>query len=539
MLKPLNYLFFYICKVFFKYKRISKINFMDFNTYPSEKIVLSKHLENGILRNSYINKEIIELKIRGNKKLIYALNSFQWLFLLSSINSYKSKKYTEYLFKKSNILELNFNYLAWRPDITGLRLLALSLNINFIILTRIFEKNNKLALLLGLHVLYLKLSKLFIYRSIKSLRINMGIFFCSFLLTEFSLKRNTILKEIIKDLDCIFDKKNKIKTRNPSDILEILFFINRILKFSSTADFSNGKIDKILKKFQNKICPILKGLRLGNGLLVRSNNCSGFSIYCELEKELFDASPSDISIKKNPIGFIRFNPGRLTFLLNSEISEKKKNSSDFMCSAFSFELTSGENILFQNNSSFFCNIGKSDEIIPLKNQMNTLGLKIQEENRKSVDFESKLIDIKQHRDLKYNYLDVNKVISYDETIISYNRNFFIPFAGNLISCKEKIILNETSNKNNFFFIPFYLHPDVEAWKSDSSNNFLLKLKNNEIWRFDTDQKNLLFEEYQFLDPLDLVMKKGYRIVLTNYFNIKETFFNWKLYLQSFSKRISK
>ena len=29
--------------------------------------------------------------------------------------------------------------------------------------------------------------------------------------------------------------------------------------------------------------------------------------------------------------------------------------------------------------------------------MNTLGLKIQEENRKSVDFESKLIDIKQHK----------------------------------------------------------------------------------------------------------------------------------------------
>lgn len=171
--------------------------------------------------------------------------------------------------------------------------------------------------------------------------------------------------------------------------------------------------------------------------------------------------------------------------------------------------------------------------------MNTLGLKIQEENRKSVDFESKLIEIKQHRDLKYNYLEVNKMISFDETIVSYNRNFFIPFAGNLISCKEKIILNESSKKNYFFFIPFHLHPDVEAWKSDSSNNFLLKLKNNEIWRFDSDQKNLLFEEYQFLDPLDLVIKKGYRIVLTNYLNIKETFFNWKLYLQSFSKRISK
>ena len=53
---------------------------MDFNTYPSEKIVLSKHLENGILRNSYINEEIIELKIRGNKKLIMLLTVFNGYF---------------------------------------------------------------------------------------------------------------------------------------------------------------------------------------------------------------------------------------------------------------------------------------------------------------------------------------------------------------------------------------------------------------------------------------------------------------------------
>ncbi len=509
---------------------------MDFNTFPPGLINIKKHLENGLFKNTHIDEQTLELKIRGNKNLIFSLNSFAWLFFLSSLNTHVSKKNTEYLFKKSNILESNFSYPAWKPDVTGLRLLALSLNINYLKLTNILNKKNELLEFLSFHVLYLNICKLFISRGLPSLRIKMGIFFSSFLVSELSLKRNKIIKDILKDLNFIFDNRNNIKSRNSSDLLELLFFINRIMKFSSTSDLSNGKIDKKLKKFQNIICPMLKGLSLGNGLLVRSQNSSGFSIYCELEKELSDANPSDYSILKNSNGFIRINPGRLILIFDENTNLKKNNSKDFMCSAFSFELSSGNSILMQNNTSFFCHIGKSDEVLLLKNQLNTLGVNIINEKLKNLDFISKVNEINHYRDLKNHYLEGDKFISFEKNLVFYNRKLIIPFSGNEITGKERIILNKINKKSHSFYLPFYFHPDVDVWKSDGSSNFLLKLKNNEMWRFEIDQKNVLFEEYEFLDPIDLEIKNGYRIVLTKNFNEKETVFNWKLHHQKFSQR---
>ena len=519
---------FNFCKFFSKYKKISKINYFDFNTFPCSQIKLKNNIENGLFRNSYINQQIHELKIRGNKNLILSLNSLKWLFLLSGINTYNSRKKTEYLFKKSKILNCKFSLLAWKPDISGSRLLALCLNINYLKLTNVDSKNNVMAKFLAIHVLYLSICKVFFSKGLFRLRINMGIFFCSFLLTELSLKRNKILKDILKDLNFIFN--NRVKIRNSSDLLEILFYSNRIMKFSSTSDFSDGQLDKKIKNFQNIICPILKGLKLGNGLLVRAHESSGFSIYCELEKELFDAETTNFSIMKNPIGYIRIKTGRLIFLFDEKTGDQLQKAKDFMCSAFSFTITSGDIPLIQNNTSFSCCIGKSDEILFLNNQMNTLGLNIQNDNSNSTDFVSRVIEINHHRDIENNYIEGEKVISFNENLLFYKRKLVIPFSGKKIFGKEIISLNKTSKKNYFFYLPFFFHPEVELWKSDQSTNFLLKTKNNEIWRFETDQKNVLLEKYKYLDPLDLEIKNGKRIILFNYLDQKESVFNWKLYL---------
>ena len=66
-----------------------------------------------------------------------------------------------------------------------------------------------------------------------------------------------------------------------------------------------------------------------------------------------------------------------------------------MCSAFSFEMTSGGIPFMQNNTSFSCYFGKSDEILFLDNQMNTLGINIQE----------KKIPMKRYSKVKLKRLD--------------------------------------------------------------------------------------------------------------------------------------
>ena len=301
--KLLFFITFNFYKVFFRYKKHHRLKYLDFNSFPCCQINLKKNIENGLFRNSHFNQQINQIKIRGNKNLIISLNSLKWLFFLSAINNHNSRKSTEYLFKKLKILDDNYSFLVWRPDIAGSRLLSFCLNINYLKLTNILSDSRLIAQLLVVHVLYLNICKFFIPKGLLRLRINMGIFFCSFLLRELPIVRNKILKDIIKDLNFLFISGKKI--RNSSDLLEILFFINRIMKFSTTSDFSNGLLDKKFKYFQNIICPLLKGLSFGNGLLVRSRESSGFSIYCELEKEISDADTTDFSIIKNPIGFIR------------------------------------------------------------------------------------------------------------------------------------------------------------------------------------------------------------------------------------------
>ncbi len=201
-----------------------------------------------------------------------------------------------------------------------------------------------------------------------------------------------------------------------------------------------------------------------------------------------------------------------------------------MCSAFSFEMTSGEIPFIQNNTSFSCYTGNSDEILFSKNQMNTLGINIQDENSNETLFKSKVREVKQYRDIRNNYLEGEKEISFNEISLSYKRKLQLSFTGKEILGQERIYINQTSKKDYFYYLPFYFHPEVEIWQSDQSSNFLLKIKNNEIWRFETDKKNVLLENYKFLDPLDLEIKYGKRIILFNNFDQKEQFFNWKLYL---------
>ena len=107
-LKLTHFLIFQFCKIITRYKNISEINHFDFNTFPSSKIELKKQVENGIFRNSNFNKNIQELKIRGNENVILSISSFSWLFLLSALNTHSSRKNTEYLFKKSNIFRYAF-----------------------------------------------------------------------------------------------------------------------------------------------------------------------------------------------------------------------------------------------------------------------------------------------------------------------------------------------------------------------------------------------------------------------------------------------
>ena len=391
-----------------------------------------------------------------------------------------------------------------------------------------------------LHVIYLTLSNFFFPRGLISLKVNSSIFFASLVLGETLAKRHRILRWIIKDAIFLFGKDGEIESRNSAELLEVLFLVNRLIRFSSTAELSKGKLDKQLKNVQNKIAPVLRGLRLGSGQLYRAYGSGGETTQWNLDRELFDAKLSDFSVRKRSMGFHRISAGRLRLIFDGKSGNTQCQLKKFSCSAFSFELTSGQRTIFQNNVPFDFFLGHSDSIFRILHEYNSVQVSLANTSREISRWSVKNIGVKDYRDHENYYLEGEKIINRDHLNLIHRRKLIIPMSGTGIIGRDLISigsgkLEEYGPAN----VQFFLHPDVEVWKTKESNYFLLQMKNKEVWNFETDKNNGFLETYNYLDPIDLQEKKAFKIVLERSITDKNLPIDWRLSIQKHSNRITR
>ena len=498
-----------------------------FNDYlwPAE---LSKSVENK------------EFKYKNDPLKSLNPNTFSWLYILSGLNTEKSRDFTKFFVENLGVANINYTPKIWNPNTTALRLCAICLNIRFLDLAKVFIDRPMMVSLIHFHVLYLSLCKILVPKGLVCLRINSGIFFASLILGETLSKRHSLLKKIVKDVSFLMRKDGEFDSRNPEELLEILFLVNRFIKLSSTAELSRGKIDKKLKIFQNQVAPILRGLRLGNGKLVRAYGCGGETSQWNLDKELSDARLKDFSIKKSSLGFYRICAGRLRLIFDGKSNSIENKSNKYCCPAFSFELTSGQRTIFQNNSPFNFFLGHTESIVDFKEEFNSVEFSINPKLKTTAPWISNIREVKIYRDQKNNFVEGAKKISINQWNIIHSRKLIIPISGTEIIGMDQIFSDNT-DLDNFGFInaQFFLHPEVNVWKSEKSNYFILQLKNSEIWCFETDQENGDLHKYNFLDPKDLQSKKASKIVLKRSLKNQSISINWRFFLQNHSSKITR
>ena len=206
---------------------------------------------------------------------IVNLLTFSWLFSLSSVNNKKARDFTKDFMTKAKFLGDRYSRKVWELETAGSRLSAICLNMSFLDLSENLIDKKLMISFIRFHVIYLTLCNVFFPRGLISLKVNSSIFFASLVLGETFAKRHRILRWIIKDTICLLGKDGEIDSRNSAELLEVLFLVNRLIRFSSTAELSRGKLDKQLKNVQNKIAPVLRGLRLGSGQLFRAYGSGG------------------------------------------------------------------------------------------------------------------------------------------------------------------------------------------------------------------------------------------------------------------------
>ena len=197
--------------------------------------------------------------------------------------------------------------------------------------------------------------------------------------------------------------------------------MNRLIRFSSTAELSKGKLDKQLKNVQNKIAPVLRGLRLGSGQLFRAYGSGGETTQWNLDRELFDAKISDFSVRKRSMGFHRISAGRLRLIFDGKSGNNQNQFKKFSCSAFSFELTSGQRTIFQNNVPFNFFLGHSDRIFRILHEYNSVQVSLADTSRDISRWSVKNIVVKDYRDHENYYLEGEKIINRDNLNLVHRR----------------------------------------------------------------------------------------------------------------------
>ena len=517
------------------------LNLNTFELDPSNSFVtefLWDFLEGLELREKFYYKELGEKKSYPVKE--FSFHGFSWLATLSSINNKKARDFTKMVIDKLGFFGNRYSANSWQLDIASSRLSAICLNIRFLDLSKNLGDQKNIILFIRFHVIYLTFCKLFCFKGLKSLRLHSSIFFASLILGDAYAKRHWILKRIIKDASFLLNKNGEIKSRNAAELLEILFLVNRLIRFSSTAELSRGKVDAELKRIQNKVAPVLRGLRLGSGRLVRACGSGGETTQWNLDKELFDAKLSDFSIRKRAMGFHRVSAGRLRLIFDGKSALDSVQSNELSCPAFSFELSSGQRTIFQNNVPFKFFLGDSDGIARSPKQYNSVQYSLAGRFRKASKWSVKIVRVKDYRDHENHYLEGEKVINIDQLNLSHWRKLIIPSSGNGVIGRDLISIDSGKMAEyGPINVQFFLHPSVDVWKTNESNYFLLQLKNKELWNFETDMNNGFLENYNYLDPTDLQERIGYKIVLQRRLTTQTFSIDWRLFIQSHSTRITR
>ena len=468
------------------------------------------------------------------------LYSFDWLFFIADFKSMGAKTFTKELVNQTDFTSNKFCPIIWDTETAALRLLAQCSNLLFLSSKDIYTSKIKLKKNIYFHYKFLTLQRLFFYRGLKNLRINSAILF-SYLILENKLRtRRVLLNNVSKNLQVMFGKRAFSNFRNPEELLEIMWLINRIRKNLSTSDLSQNDSLKTFDRIQNLIAPILRGLRLGNGSFISYDGSNGGLQKFNIDKELCDSNLKNFSICYQPLGFVRFSAGRIKLIFNKCDKIVKSGSSKFFCPTFSFEVTSSQRHIFQNNTAFNTFFGNTENISGLQSEYNGVRFFVRKAFSHNSSWKSEIIKEDESTDLNQNIILGEKIVEYGKHYYNYKRKITINRDGNEIFGFDLVSKQNMGMDSKVGFrLEFYHHPDVKIWDAEKSGYFLLQLKNNEVWRLESDCEFGFLEKYYFLDPLSLLKKVSYRICFDCDDSFNELSVRWRLKLLSFSKRITR
>ena len=470
------------------------------------------------------------------------LHGFFWLNDLSAYGNTKARRLATKWLHKWNFYNSLGKKIGWDPDITAFRSINFLRNLKF--LQSGVEKVD-LDCFKNLWHQYVFLSIIANTLPVgqKKLSVLHAILVVAKSYNHSNRIQKFFLQRFCKVVVAHIDLEGQILTRNPEELLECFIMINEILIDSKKKKLLSKKNFLILKNRQEIIIPVLRGLRLGNGLLTRSHGGDTGSLDL-IDRHFMESDVKFLPTSTKLLGFERITAGRLILIVDCSKPVYGILSSNSHASCLSFELTSGQRPIFVNcgpggrfgpEFKRFCRSTQAHNSCAL-GHISPLQFKFISKKKRwpkeIICKGPKNVRVERYKTFEATWLDLSQDAYEEDYGYIHYRKLLVLNSGKVLTGTDVFEISEQPKKHkkkvDHFYAYFQLHPDVEVWDHPKLQTIILRLKNGEHWIFEIDLGQVNVEESTFINSSKAYPENTKQIVIKSSTLRKKTEIKWSL-----------
>lgn len=454
------------------------------------------------------------------------LQGFYWLNDLAAIGTYRAKSLAISWTNKWHEHSFITQKVSWDPEITALR------SVNFLrnwdlLKDSSQERTNQYLINIRQQYFYLYAAEKKLVANLAKIRVLHALFLLSVAYQDSSRRKKKISHKLCKNILKCIDKQGHISSRNPEELSEYFFIINEVINNSENLISISEYNYLILNALKIKIAPILRGLRLGNGFLIRSHG-GDFGSVALIDKYLVQSDVKKGPSSTNLMGFERITAGRLTLLVDCAKPAENLDSFNAHASCLSFELTSGQRPIFVHcgpggrfGTAFkrYCRATQAHNSCTL-DSVSQVQFEIISRNERWPDefllSGPKNVTMERQKTLDATWLSLSHDSFEERYGYVHYRKLLMLNSGKVFTGTDSFKINKKEKKRKRarnFYAHFQLHPDVELWDHPRLQTIVLRLKNGEHWIFEIDLGQVTVEESTYINTVKGVPQNTKRIVI--------------------------
>lgn len=421
---------------------------------------------------------------------------------------------------------------GWGPGLTGRRLIQLCSNAEFILHGLDAKNTRKIFRTLGRQTDFLSKRWRVARPGLHRFEALSGLIYAGL-----SLKgRENVLASAVRGIaaECQkhIGKDGGIPTRSPEELMAVF----TLLTWVRNALIENKhKVDDRITDALHRMAPTLRGLRLGDGTLVRFHG-GGRGMQGQLDQSLADAQIKDGTADQKIMGFERMATGRLVVITDCAAPPATGVSQKAHASTLAFEMSSGRRPMIVNCGaghrfgSDWTRAGRKTAAHNTLQIENTSSAKFSANDDPSseeiIDGPDK-VTCNRASDLSGVWLVATHNGYARSHGMIHERRLFISADGREVAGEDKLspsgeipaplfgrTVIDTPALGASYVIHFHMHPDIVPSLDLDGQAVSLTLKSGEVWVFRQNGGLLALQDSAFLDRSHIKPRATKQIVVS-------------------------